>query len=105
MPTISAAEELRDFESYHEKVIIKLHFENARLQPIVDKLPKTADGVPITIESNVWVHGRNGPKQCMVTSIGWTDVVLLFHGIDDGQHSPADCYSTLEAAESAKGAV
>ena len=78
--------------------------EIARLQAIVDRLPKTADGVPVMPGDDVWV-GPSSPHCCFVNGIMPGDVVRLdFHG-----HSYAtvvgkkDTYSTREAAEAAGG--
>ena len=66
--------------------------ELERLRAIVDKLPKTADGVPVVPGlDNVWV--KNGPN--VRPSESMTTWRLL-------QVRRSYCYSTREAAEAAK---
>ena len=83
--------------------------ECASLRAIVDRLPKTADGVAILPADDVWVlDSKHGcPKgvyaiQCMVSTIDDAGPELVFHGKRYGIKHGDDCYSTREAAESAK---
>lgn len=62
------------------------HAEVERLQAIVDKLPKTADGVPVVPGMVVW------KSNCEPTNVG----MLLGTWV-------CQCYSTHEAAEAAGG--
>jgi hypothetical protein len=61
-----------------------------RLQAIVDRLPKTADGVPIAPGASVWAWmGDAGIVETEIQRVGkggWFDA----------------CYSTREAAEKAR---
>jgi len=63
-----------------------------RLEAIVDKLPKTADGVPVTPGLELWtVHSGTGlPYSITVGSVRYGGIY-------------PDCYSTREAASAAGG--
>lgn len=74
--------------------------EIERLQSIVDKLPKTADGVPVTPRMQVWCK----------TPVGGVEALKLPHANSEesirsgfGWVRLYQCYSTREAAESAGG--
>ena len=56
---------------------------------IVHKLPKTADGVPVVPDMEIWFRGEKGPQRSQIPN-------FEFRKFDD-------CYSTREAAEAAKG--
>lgn len=74
------------------------------LQAIVDKLPKTADGVPITIGTRLWVWDTDiGCYQVResVRLISATAVSLDGHNT---ANSASTFFSTREAAEAAKEA-
>ncbi len=79
--------------------------EIKRLQSIVDKLLKTADGVPIVPDGTQWVYVRQEdgqpPYEMRVTH---TDTFEWISGTGGDGLSHAylpDCYSTLEAAMAA----
>ena len=96
--------------------VVKLLEEIKRLRAVVEKLPKTADGVPITPGMKLYrvfdygngnvsephetkpITGFNTDESGRLNSIhfenGWTMVA---------EHS--ETYSTFEAAEAAKGQV
>lgn len=75
--------------------------EIARLQGIVDKLPKTADGVPMVLGETYYVSPGGWAITIAVLEDKWVkpreriDRCLWW--------TPQDCYSTREAAEAAKG--
>lgn len=68
--------------------------EIERLQAIVDRLPKTADGVPVAFHQELWYFDRDSdnPIRLMHTrTLSYWKIV-------------ESCYSTREAAESARKA-
>ena len=69
--------------------------ELARLQGIVEKLPKTADGVPVTQYTTLYYPAGEEIWECPVMGM----VAKTPHG---GDITISMCYSTLQAAESAK---
>jgi len=74
----------------------------AELQAMVDKLPKTADGVPITPGMEVFLQFRGG--YTMQTQYVMNDLHIgsCPPKKEAGTYS---WYSTIEAAEKAKGKV
>lgn len=71
-----------------------------RLQEIVDRLPKTADGVPITPWMPVWIICSSGIAS---VRISWVSADQSRVGTNSGWSAkPSDCYSTREAAEKAR---
>ena len=75
------------------QALAELQEENDRLQAIVAKLPKTADGVPVVPGMEVWQDCFDGIKQRWAAS-----------GIEDDRAMVtsfvyAECYSTRKAAE------
>ena len=96
--------------------IRELEREIERLNDVVDKLPKTADGVACYNGMMVWMI--NGDKSITSGPVCWMGDAtpplgadMLAHGgyrntlgaWCDEWYRPADCYSTREAAEAAKG--
>ncbi len=85
--------------------------EAERLQTIVDKLPKTADGVPITPGMEIRVRKpriSNQWYQFVVVAIHPNDVIHgegKHHGMSVGPFSASSLYSTREAAEGAAEAA
>lgn len=80
----------------------QLKAENARLREIVEKLPKTMDGVPVFIGSEVWLPDEDHPlivgHVSNSTPKGWWYANRpRRHGLDVGM-----CYSTREAALATK---
>jgi len=78
--------------------------EIERLRAIVDRLPKTADGMPITPGMKVWFQrSRNHGWEVTAELVGgYWDTFKDWHCIDfDGQR----CFSTREAAEAARAGV
>ena len=65
--------------------------ECERLQTIVDRLPKTADGVPVV------------PGQFIYSSDGRAMMMLTYAQHEGHMAYPDVCYSTREAAEAARG--
>jgi hypothetical protein len=64
-----------------------------RLQAIVvDRLPKTVDGVPLTPHDTVWTWFGNGPVEAV--TLQYRPLSLVY----------PQCYSTREAAEQARAA-
>ncbi len=93
--------------------------EAERLQAIVDKLPKTADGVPVVLLMNLWC--RKQYAQCIQwVGIGVIGMETNEEDADGGEYCERAtlavrdgrghewyvesdvCYSTREAAEAAK---
>ena len=79
-----------------------LHKEIERLQAIVDRLPKTADGVPVVpYVSVVWANpmyfGHVIPKHVNDDGAIWL--------CGNGGPPVSQCYSTPEAAEAARTEV
>ena len=68
----------------------------AELEAIVEKLPKTADGVAVVPEETVWFRG-------MGLTVRWHHSLQRWAGVQ-GSWCPdiSSCYSTREAAEAAK---
>jgi len=72
--------------------------ENARLQTIVDKLPKTGDGVPVVSGDKVYVLADGVIHSMVVEGSGQTARGPTY------SHVTYHCYSTREAArEAARG--
>lgn len=76
--------------------------EIKRLQAIVAKLPKTADGVPVVPGIDVWVthQERHEPYKCTVFAVGNT--ALKVEVSETHKRTwvwQSACYSTREAAE------
>jgi len=69
----------------------KLEEELAALKAIVEKLPKTADGVVVMEEIEVWHPGEDTPG----LTFGWNA------GNDEWGAETCECYSTREAAQQA----
>ena len=70
------------------------------LRAIVDKLPKTADGVPVVLGMNVW-WPTDSPH--IVREMGHPHGLVLDTDRSRTYYVPAsDCFSTREAAEAAK---
>lgn len=76
-----------------------------RQQAIIDRLPKTKDGVPVAWGDNVWVPTEDGPAECPITQgmISGTRMLLADLGYGVGVRIE-DCYSTYEAAKEASDA-
>jgi hypothetical protein len=98
--------DLRDFELVLTR-LDKLQAERDRLAAIVAKLPKTADGVVITLGMSVWFlsnYGAYGVERFTVEEISQR----LRGTIHRREHytmshvlNPSDVYSTRVAAEAA----
>lgn len=76
--------------------------EIIRLQAVVDKLPKTADGVSVVPGMKVWVRWRT-PEGTIVRQ--WETYTMSPFGAGDGDRlhwNYAQCYSTEAAARAAK---
>lgn len=71
--------------------------ENKRLQAIVDKLPKTADGVPVAPGDKVYRAGEYTSAQLTIAR----DLPEYNGGWQDGRVRIENCYSTREAAQAA----
>lgn len=69
--------------------------EVSRLQAIVDKVPKTADGVPLAIDTDgtMVVWGQDGRHMRATVSASDADGFA--------EYELSECYSTREAAEAA----
>jgi len=79
----------------------QLREENNRLKAIVDKLPKTADGVTIVPGMDLWqLETRNAGKTWNIVfhkikGVLWPEIFPFPGGL------PSRCYSTHEAADAA----
>ena len=88
-----------DFVGCDNATAMELCDEVDRLQAIVDRLPKTADGVPIVADMEVWLIGSNcDPFQVTVEN----EIVIRFPDQETSRHYTSWCYSTKEAAEKAR---
>ena len=79
--------------------------EIERLQEIVDKLWKTADGVPLLPDMTVWTFSASRDNQvesAMVAGFSDGEVKVVFPDGVRWYYDPKDCYSTPEAAEAAR---
>lgn len=76
--------------------------EVARLQAIVDKLPKTADGVVVLPGMTLYEHCWMEPFHVRELVAVSDDVKRSEWMCDDGEIDPLQCYSTREAAEAAE---
>lgn len=80
--------------------------EIERLQAIVDKLPKTADGVPVVPSTNTFVYRLLRDTGNIQQSKGWDRQYPTFrseHLLGDEMMACDLCYSTRQVAEAAKG--
>jgi regulator of replication initiation timing len=81
----------------------QLQLENERLRAIVDKLPKTADGMAVFIDDKVYHPDYDVPGQ-----VDYADSIWMAHFNPDCKGSEwagvaiRNCYSTREAAEAAE---
>lgn len=76
----------------------------AELEAIVAKLPRTADGVPITAGMTLWSIGRVGDTEVFEMEATCETEAKHKHGRwRGGRESIEGCYSTREAAIAAKG--
>lgn len=78
-----------------------------RLQAIIDKLPKTADGVPVTPGMAIWPkleffvpNEQGGTVVLCIVDTETGERIMPYDGAAGWQ--PEKCYSTREAAESTK---
>jgi len=81
--------------------IAELEAEVERLKAIVDKLPKTADGVPVGIGDVVWWLHSGIAHECAVTGIDDLNRVAIARLPRDSDQSSSirhSLYSTREAA-------
>ena len=82
--------------------------ENARLQAIVDRLPKTADGETILPGQRLWYFVRTHPEVLWINVDHWGEDHIGGVVWGESQHEPMDsistsaCYSTRAAAEAAQ---
>ena len=81
--------------------VAKAEAEVQRLKAIVEKLPKTADGVPIVPNKIYWIRGRDGIRSIRSDSIDVCQDGSLTVGYEGTYYEPEDLYSTREAAEAA----
>jgi len=89
---------LKELHAECEAQIAALTAANAKLQAIVDKLPKTADGVAVMPGMKIWLDDSDGPVERVDTAICTTP------GPQVHWYEPiwSQCYSTRAAAEAAK---
>jgi hypothetical protein len=78
----------------------------AALQAIVDRLPKTRDGVPITPGMEVWTRrlydGKLFSARVEKIVIDEDGLYLVLAGSGARVRDPDECFSTREAAEAAE---
>jgi hypothetical protein len=87
-----------------------LYTKNERLQKIVDRLPKTADGIPIVLcETELWwlppSYISTTPfflGKCFCITYGYAMTQAYVMCEQGCQQLLSECYSTPEAAEKAK---
>ena len=81
-------------------LLVRACDEIERLRAIVDKLPKTADGVPVlpgmTLWDSVWI---NKPFVVHSLLVFCPEAARSEWTTNDGEVDPGQCYSTREAAE------
>jgi hypothetical protein len=97
------------------RIAAELAYRDARiaeLEAVVDKLPKTADGVPVTCGDTVycWAGGEASPDEAVYPlEVQQSRGILLvgrlggYRSISNYQALDSRCYSTRAAAEAAKG--
>ena len=98
--TLNTQEYIRDLEA-----------ENKRLAAIVDRLPKTTDGVPITPGMTVWTYNPGYEEEILsyiVARIALCDkgdwwIADKTADTWQGGMEPDECYSTEQAAREAEG--
>lgn len=94
-------------QTWHRDQISELLDEIERLQAIVDRLPKKADGVPIVPDRKVFpLHPIDDPEFSEDDDYA-TCVLMLRDNLTGETFSkdewiPGKCYSTREAAEATK---
>ena len=77
--------------------------EIERLRASVDRLPQTADGVPIAQVRGEQVWRSVGPEGIPQGSVSFRFGLAVFRGAThDEMRLIVDCYSTREAAEEAR---
>jgi hypothetical protein len=82
--------------------------EIERLRAIVDKLPKTADGVTISPGMSVWCLLDDEWQKVIASEVSDVGQVNIMDEVDDEGggfweiREASDCYSTRQAAEEAK---
>lgn len=92
--------ELANLPECSREYISDLEEEIEQLEAIVDKLPKTADGVPVTPGMTIWFNTRKSEaKGFIVASVGT--------GFCELKDKPRGCYhdkfySSKQAAEAAR---
>lgn len=69
---------------------------------IVEKLPVTADGVPITPGMKLWTDNDGEIESGTITSLYPVNGEMMV-GCSGWEQAPRDCYSTREAALAAAG--
>lgn len=81
--------------------LLDLPGELEKLQAVVEKQPKTADGVPIMLHDKVWIraHTNNELSHCEVDTIHSDGMIGVIVGYGLWGRFAKDCFSTREAAE------
>jgi len=83
--------------------VYRLLDEIERLQAIVDRMEKTADGVPIAQVRGEQVWRRFGPEGLPQGSMYFQFGLAVFRGATHNEMLPiSDCYYTKESAEQAR---
>ena len=110
LPTVGGYHEIHETPACIARQLAKANAENDRLQAIVDKLPKTADGVPVAPGMTVYFC-RDGSPHIVGAFHEWSsdpdeyevgDAVPCWN--EEKRYSArclGDCYSTRKAAEAA----
>jgi len=86
-----------------EREVARLTEENERLRAIADRLPTTADGVPIVQNSLEKVWRSSGPEGLPQRCEYFQNGFAVFRGSTYSELCPIpNCYSTREAAGKAR---
>jgi len=103
----SAEAAARKFAAQLEEAIVTiaaLHKQLAEAKAVIERLPKTKDGVPVTPGMSVWVdHGSDAYEEDRYEEgQWWPDESCDIYG--DGEYiALVDCYSAREAAVADRG--
>ena len=96
---VQSAHERADYWTEQAAVFVG---ERDRLQAIVDRLPKTANGVPVVPNMRIWpffeIEDEQGAVVCLCAHDGPTGEML----VDGDTMNVGKCYSTREAAVAAR---
>lgn len=89
----------RGYKAGYDRAEAESHDEIERFRAIVDRLPKTADGVPVVPGMTLWARLRGRWVEVAVAQVALCGVLSTAH---HGYISAKNTFSTREAAEAAK---